>query len=324
VAGICGGDEVMTDTTEELSPDLRQAELNHLRQWVKRSRRDRPREREAARADNVIFQQLDNVINAAIDDVRYFADVIHADLIQHGEVDAFFLGYPPDGRLKDSPIYQQFGIDPFCYTRFFYPTEREREPGMFRHAVFNPANAPTYQLKFMLFAKPNKLPAEMPDDESAKRLLSLLSGQGEIATLRRLVRAAIDEPPAGDAAEFASWFAEWRGSAQRLFNRGTPILSWRTHWYQATQDTYSDWADASKAFDVARHKLEGLDAVGYTVEVSTTQYKHADINTSGAKDEPHSDRTGGKLPSARGKDRAARRDETEGGGEGRHAAAPAR
>jgi hypothetical protein len=181
----------MTDTAEELSPDLRRAELNHLRQWANRSRRDRPREREAARADNVLFQELDNVLNVPIEDVRYFADVIHADLIEHGEVDAFFLGYPPGGRLKDSPIFQQFGIDPFCYARFFNPAEREREPGMFRHAVFNPLNAPTYQLKFSLFAKPNKLPVEMPDDESPKRLLSLLSGQAEIATLRRLVRAAI-------------------------------------------------------------------------------------------------------------------------------------
>ena len=116
---------------------------------------------------------------------------------------------------------------------------------------------------------------ELPDD--ARKLLSVLGRQDEAAMLRRHVIAAIEKAPPVDTPEFAPWFAEWRHEARQMFDRGTSVASWRTHWFQANQDTYSSWKDAQEAFDAARKKIDAVDGVIYTVESYTIRYKHADV-----------------------------------------------
>src|SRR5437773_7324302 len=140
---------------DDFELDLLRAQQASLRQFVIKSRRAQPQARKAARADDVIFRVLDDVLDRSVDDLRALADDLRADLIRKGEMDVFFIGHPPDGEIGNSAVFQQFGTDPHCFTRFVYPTESEG--GLYRPAVFNSTRAPTYKLGFVLFAKANKM-----------------------------------------------------------------------------------------------------------------------------------------------------------------------
>src|SRR5207247_1480904 len=150
---------------------------------------------------------------------------------------------------------------------------------LFRRAVFDPAKAPCHRLQMTLYVRPSGF-VELPDD--ARKLLSVLGKQDEAAVLRRHVVAAIEKAPAVDTPEFAPWFAEWRHDARQIFDRGTSVGSWRTHWFQANQGTYSSWKDAQEAFDAARQKIDAVDAIIYTVEAYTIRYKHAEVKQPAA------------------------------------------